>query len=650
MATSPFTRKIPLTLLVSGVLAMITNGGHAEDGPIPVEVVQTDDGWVLLRDGVPYAVRGVGRGEPIDALQQAGGNSLRTWGVDSETPALLDAAHARGLTVMVGLWMQHPGGFDYTNAAAVAAQEADLLSQAASLMNHPAVLGWGVGNEVEINDDVPEVWQAIGSLASALKKLDPNHPTVAVTAEMGSAHEQRLDTHCPDIDIWGINAYASVSSIPARITARGWSRPYMVTEYAQRGPWQSPLTSWGAPKEPTSEEKAQAYRNGWNDVMASDTDRCLGGYPFIWQAAANPADSWFPMFTWDSRPTPAVQAMIETWTGQPVENRAPVVTGISGEIVDAIIDPGNVFNATVNVTDPEGDELQVEWFMAMDQFDGSGFWTGSSSSPTCIEGSGVSLTTTAPMQAGAWRIFAYVSDSAGGVGTASAPFFIGEQDSEHDATPTFAVDDHFSPSGWMGDISHLSLSTCTSPDPDCGGICHRFQWQPVNSNWVGVLWQHPSNNWGSEPGLEVAPGADRVRFTAFSPTNSSITFRVGSDADGFQRETTIDLTSTPTWYEISLDGVGYNDVSTGFGFVANGLPGLRDFSISDITWLRAELDCPADLNQDNIVNGADIGLMISIWGGCPETGCTYGDLNNDNQINGADLGLLFAEWGTCSGR
>ena len=42
--------------------------------------------------------------------------------------------------------------------------------------------------------------------------------------------------------------------------------------------------------------------------------------------------------------------------------------------------------------------------------------------------------------------------------------------------------------------------------------------------------------------------------------------------------------------------------------------------------------------------------MISIWGSCPETGCTYGDLNNDNQINGADLGLLFAEWGTCSGR
>ena len=28
--------------------------------------------------------------------------------------------------------------------------------------------------------------------------------------------------------------------------------------------------------------------------------------------------------------------------------------------------------------------------------------------------------------------------------------------------------------------------------------------------------------------------------------------------------------------------------------------------------------CPADLNQDRVVNGADLGLMLGAWGPCPD--------------------------------
>ncbi len=50
---------------------------------------------------------------------------------------------------------------------------------------------------------------------------------------------------------------------------------------------------------------------------------------------------------------------------------------------------------------------------------------------------------------------------------------------------------------------------------------------------------------------------------------------------------------------------------------------------------------PADFNQDGVVNGADLGLLIGAWGlceGCPE------DINEDGLVNGADLGLLFGDW------
>lgn len=46
-----------------------------------------------------------------------------------------------------------------------------------------------------------------------------------------------------------------------------------------------------------------------------------------------------------------------------------------------------------------------------------------------------------------------------------------------------------------------------------------------------------------------------------------------------------------------------------------------------------------DLNGDGVVNGADLGLMLSGWG---QPGPT--DLNNDGTTNGADLGLQLSHW------
>ena len=52
--------------------------------------------------------------------------------------------------------------------------------------------------------------------------------------------------------------------------------------------------------------------------------------------------------------------------------------------------------------------------------------------------------------------------------------------------------------------------------------------------------------------------------------------------------------------------------------------------------------CPADLNQDNVVNGADLGLLLGAWGTSGP-----GDLDNDGVVTGADLGLLLGAWGNC---
>lgn len=50
---------------------------------------------------------------------------------------------------------------------------------------------------------------------------------------------------------------------------------------------------------------------------------------------------------------------------------------------------------------------------------------------------------------------------------------------------------------------------------------------------------------------------------------------------------------------------------------------------------------PADLDGNGIVDGADLGLLLSAWGECP--GCPA-DLTGDGMVDGADLGQMLSAW------
>lgn len=56
--------------------------------------------------------------------------------------------------------------------------------------------------------------------------------------------------------------------------------------------------------------------------------------------------------------------------------------------------------------------------------------------------------------------------------------------------------------------------------------------------------------------------------------------------------------------------------------------------------------CPCDLFDDQQVNGADLGVLLSQWG--PANANTVSDINNDGRVDGSDLGTLLANWGPCS--
>ena len=51
-------------------------------------------------------------------------------------------------------------------------------------------------------------------------------------------------------------------------------------------------------------------------------------------------------------------------------------------------------------------------------------------------------------------------------------------------------------------------------------------------------------------------------------------------------------------------------------------------------------DIPGDLNGDGEVDGADVGLLLALFGSDDPSA----DLNADGVVNGADMGLMLANW------
>ncbi len=68
---------------------------------------------------------------------------------------------------------------------------------------------------------------------------------------------------------------------------------------------------------------------------------------------------------------------------------------------------------------------------------------------------------------------------------------------------------------------------------------------------------------------------------------------------------------------------------------------VHDAAIDYVISAIAPPSCPEDLNNDNIIDTADLGILIAAFG----TADPIADINNDNIVDTADLGILIAQFG-----
>ncbi|MGI9133126.1 MAG: glycoside hydrolase family 2 TIM barrel-domain containing protein, partial [Rhodoferax sp.] len=249
--------------------------------PTQVSIQTTDGRAQLLVDGKPFYVRGAGLefGNP-HTLAANGGNAMRTWRTENgelSGQQVLDGAWAEHLYVAMGLEIaRERHGFDYNNPDDVRRQYEEVKAQVLKHKDHPALIIWVIGNELNLNSTNPRVWNAVNDLSKMIHAVDKNHATMTALAGIGKELVGQLTQRAPDLDLIGIQMYADIVNLPRYLRESGWTKPYIVTEWGATGHWEVPTTAWGAPLENDSTSKADFYLQRFRSAIEPDRSHCLG--------------------------------------------------------------------------------------------------------------------------------------------------------------------------------------------------------------------------------------------------------------------------------------------------------------------------------------------------------------------------------------
>ncbi len=591
-------------IVVAALTLSLTTSANAQ---VKVELTRDKGQFQLLRDGKPFAIRGVGGDSQLEKLAALGGNSIRTWDT-KDLGRILNEAHSHGLTVCAGIWLGHPRhGFDYQNQDAVLKQLDRSLDAVRKHSKHPALLLWAVGNEMEGEGRDPSVWYAVNHVAREIKPIDPNHPTMTVIAEIGeeAAKLKSIERFCPNIDIIGVNAYGGVESLGKRYATGNSSKPYIVTEHGPLGPWEVGKTAWGSPVEMSSTEKGEWYRNGFNANVVDNAKVCLGSYAFLWGHKQETTATWFGMLLPDGSRLAAVDAMSELWTGVAPPNRCPQIASIKLSRKGPF-EPGDTINASVTASDPEQDALKVQWLLRSDAGtigDGGDPQESETAFKAAVRSNGNKATVTLPDGGGGYRLFAYVRDGHGGAAVANVPINVPALIKLKSTMPPsqlpFAVyandskNSVYAPSGYMGNVDAISMDVDCTDNPHAGLTCLKVQYNS-NASWGGVLWQSPAEDWeGQKPGGANLVGATHLEFWARGEQGGEKVNFVFGVLDGSQpyRDTAKgelkDTRLSKEWkkFSIPLEGLDLRQIKTGFGWSLAGQGRPLTFYLDDIKYV-----------------------------------------------------------------
>jgi hypothetical protein len=439
-----------LRFTIISAIAMITASICANEAPTPppeplprVELRQDVDGaWRFFINEDVFPLRGAGGAEApglLEQLKAAGGNVVRTWGIETldhtyeDGERYVDRAHRLGIKVIAGIWVQHERhGFDYGDPAVIDEQRRRVIDSVRRHKDHPAIIAWSIGNEMEgpasPHGSIP-VLKEVEELVRLVKTEDPHRPVMTIIA-FNPGKIANVMNLCPSIDILGLNSYGGAAGIGSALVSAGWTKPFAVTEFGVPGFWEVPVTTWGAPLEPTSQAKARAYYATHKLVFEQNDghELCLGTFAFLWGWKQERTATWFGMFLPTREKLPQVDAMTRAWTGAWPSNRCPKILGLELTVNNPIVRPNESLSARVNAIDPENDPMRFHWSVVAESSahsEGGDAEETPQEFPELIQRNhDPECQFITPDTAGAYRLFLTIYDGHGSAATANIPFLV----------------------------------------------------------------------------------------------------------------------------------------------------------------------------------------------------------------------------------
>lgn len=408
------------------------------EGPSKVELRHVNGKYRLYVNDQEFFVKGAGCNYgPCSEVAARGGNSVRTWSLgNSEKTAMemLDEAWAHGLMVMMGIYVgKERHGFDYDDQAAVDQQLNRIKKEVLQIKDHPALLGWGIGNELNLSYSNMKVWDAVNDIARMIKEVDGNHVTTTMLAGIGREEVEYIQENCPDIDFLSIQLYGSIIHLADRLKDANYNGPYLITEWGVTGHWEVPTTQWGSPIEYTSTEKAKALRERYQKAILSDDSNCMGSFVFLWGQKQERTPSWYGLFTEKGEKTEAIAVMEYLWTNKKSGLHIPRIhdihiLGEGGRYDNVYLEKDQLYTTVLSIEYPQINSLKVRAEIMpepTDTSEGGDYEPRPASIDGLILSAGVpEITFKAPAKSGAYRILIYVVNEYNYAATANIPFYV----------------------------------------------------------------------------------------------------------------------------------------------------------------------------------------------------------------------------------
>lgn len=405
------------------------------NAPVKVELVNNGGKFQLLVNKNPFYIKGAGlEFGNIESVAKHNGNSFRTWRTDNGQKSgkeVLDEAQKYGLKVNMGIEVaRERHGFDYNDSIAVKKQLERIKKEVIELKDHPALLIWGIGNELNLRYTNPKVWDAVNEISEMIHEIDPNHLTTTSLAGISKKEITLIKERCSSIDILSIQMYGDLPNLPKLVREFGWEGAYMVTEWGATGHWEVPKTNWGAPIEENSSLKAANYLKRYKGGIEADSTQCIGSYVFLWGQKQERTPTWYGIFLEDGSETESVDIMHYLWNKNLwPKNRTPQIKSFTINSKTAYenvkITQNTTYKADLKVYDFESDKIVYKWEILPESTD-LGDGGDHENKPESVKFESVNgqngNLNFKMFEPGNFRLFVYAYDGNGNAATANIPF------------------------------------------------------------------------------------------------------------------------------------------------------------------------------------------------------------------------------------